>query len=85
LPLQPQGETLAYTPNGRAVVVGTEGVDQPLYAITLPVQTRPTTPTSAGDESSRGPLLAAGVLAVVVIGAMAAGVSLLRGRSASGD
>jgi hypothetical protein len=85
LPLQPQGETLAYTPNGRAVVVGTEGVDQPLYAITLPVPTGPTTQTSAGDESSRGPLLAAGVLAVVVIGAMAAGVSLLRGRSSSGD
>jgi MFS family permease len=85
LPLQPQGETLAYTPDGRAVVVGTEGVDQPLYALTLPVVTRPTTPMAAGDESSRGPFLAAGVLAVLVIGALAAGVSLLRGRSASKD
>lgn len=78
LPLQPQGETLAYTPDGRAVVVGTEGVDQPLYEITLP-RDKPR-PAPSAEESSRGPLLAAGVLAVLVIGAMAAGVSLLRGR-----
>lgn len=81
LPLQPQGETLAYTPDGAAVVVGTEGAEQPLYEITLPTSA-PSAPAAAdGDGSSRGPLLAAGIFVVVLIGAMAAGVALLRGRS----
>jgi hypothetical protein len=36
LPLQPQGESLAWTDDGSALLVGSEGVDQPVYRVPVP-------------------------------------------------
>lgn len=47
LPAQPQGETIAVVERGRAVLVGSEGVRQPLYRVALPGAATGPTPTSA--------------------------------------
>ncbi|MFZ0324346.1 MAG: hypothetical protein WAN48_09475 [Actinomycetes bacterium] len=38
LPPQPQGETLAFTPDGSALLVGSEGAQQPVYRVQLPAE-----------------------------------------------
>ncbi|WP_018656065.1 hypothetical protein [Actinomadura flavalba] len=46
LPAQKQGESITYGADGRSVLVGSEGVDQPLHRVALPVAVRPSPPAS---------------------------------------
>jgi MFS family permease len=75
LPLQPQGETLAYTDNGH-IVVGTEGVDQPLYEITLPEAGR--APTPSKTEANGTTEWVVGILAILLLSGAGALVMRLR-------
>ncbi|MQY04288.1 hypothetical protein [Actinomadura macrotermitis] len=53
LPAQKQGESVTYTADGQSLLVGSEGVDQPVYQVPLPARARPTPPTAprtAGDK-----------------------------------
>ncbi len=52
LPAQPQGETLAVMDGGAAVLVGSEGVRQPLYRVALPAPSPTGSPSTA--PSPRG-------------------------------
>jgi MFS family permease len=76
LPLQPQGETLSYADDGH-IVVGTEGVDQPLYEISLPNAARAPTPSKA--ESNGTTEWVIGLVAILLISGAAALVMRLRG------
>ncbi len=51
LPNQPQGESIAELPDRRQVWVGTEGLDQPVYAVALPQRDQPTAPTTSSTGS----------------------------------
>ncbi len=81
LPLQPQGETLAYQLDGKAVLVGSEGVEQPIYAIGLPDPSidRSVAPASSSEESSGTPW-AVGLTAVLLVSGVAALLMRKRGR-----
>ena len=78
LPLQPQGETVAYS-DDEHVLVGTEGVNQPLYLIGLPDAARAAPNPSASDGSgTTGWVL--GLLAILGISGLTALVMRARGR-----
>jgi hypothetical protein len=48
LPTQDQGESITYTLDGRALMVGSEGEDEPVYKVPLPSEALPTKkPTAA--------------------------------------
>jgi hypothetical protein len=81
LPLQPQGETLAYQLDGKGVLVGSEGVEQPIYAIGLPEQTAKSSSTSkaTGNESG-GTTWALGLAVILLVSGIAALVMRKRGR-----
>ena len=78
LPLQPQGETIAYTDNDH-VLVGTEGVGEPLYLLELPDGSASVKPVRA-DDSNDTSTWVVGILAIVVISGAAALVMRRRGR-----
>ena len=80
LPLQPQGETLAYTTGGESVLVGSEGVSQPIYEIGLPQASADATPRPSADEESSGASLAWGLAAILLVSGAAALVMRKRGR-----
>jgi hypothetical protein len=50
LPDQEQGESIAYAPDGRSLLAGSEGTRQPLWLVPLPAAARP-----AGRTRSTGP------------------------------
>lgn len=77
LPLQPQGETLAYTDDDH-VLIGTEGVHEPLYLIGLPEGSseQPVTPSASPSSSS----WVVGIAAILLISAVTAALMKLRGR-----
>lgn len=59
LPRQVQGESVTYTPDGRSLLVGSEGVNQPVYRLPLPEEARPSPASSpgsagAGDDTTSG-------------------------------
>ncbi|MFC4058771.1 hypothetical protein ACFOWE_10725 [Planomonospora corallina] len=88
LPLQRQGEGVAFTPDGRALLVNSEGVGQPVWRVPLPADAvaaepepseRGPAPSAAPPAGGDGPMFAVAGLA----GAAAAGVLALvvvRGR-----
>ena len=83
LPLQPQGETLAYALDDRSVLVGSEGIEQPIYKIGLPEspgnpQTAPSTPSS--EQRSTGSRWAFGLTAILLVSGVTAFVMRRRGR-----
>lgn len=82
LPLQPQGETLAYQRDGAAVLVGSEGVEQPIYEIGLPSfaadGSTPVTPPD--DADSNGIRWALGLAVIILVSALVAPVMRKRGR-----
>jgi MFS family permease len=78
LPLQRQGETLAYTLNGQAVLVGSEGEEQPIYRIGLPPPDPQTSPADAEPED--GTPWVVGLVVIVAISGAAAVLMRTRGR-----
>ena len=52
LPPSPQGETLAFTADGSAVLVGSEGVSQPVYRVELPKNAASSPSPSSGNGST---------------------------------
>ena len=78
LPLQPQGESLAYTDDSH-VLIGTEGVNQPLYLIGLPEPTaeRPQVVESSTPSSSSWVV---GIVVILLVSAVTAVVMRARGR-----
>lgn len=83
LPLQPQGETLTYTLDDRSVLVGSEGVEQPIYRIGLPASDDAEDPSStagADDAESSGSRWVAGLAVIVVVGAASGLIMRRQGR-----
>ena len=93
LPPQPQGETLAFTPDGRRMLIGSEGTDQPVYLLDAPpVAADDPTPSDSATESpdagadpassdSGNPALAVGIAAVVLLSLIVGAVMARRRRS----
>lgn len=81
LPFQQQGETLAYQLEGDGVLVGSEGVEQPIYAIGFPpaLTDGAAAPTSSSQDSSGTPW-ALGLVAILVVSGVAALIMRKRGR-----
>lgn len=50
LPMQKQGESVTYTADGRSLLVGSEGTDQPVYQVPLPEEALPSPSPSASPE-----------------------------------
>ena len=71
LPLQPQGETLAYLPEGDAVLIGSEGAGQPLYRIDLPADSTSDVTTSATNDGDLTTWVIGLVAVLVTSGAVA--------------
>ncbi len=96
LPPQPQGETLAFTPDGRGMLVGSEGTDQPVYLLDAPpvAADGPTpsesatgSPTDSPDadpdpagSDSGNPALALGIAGVVLVSLLVGAVMAGRRR-----
>ncbi len=83
LPLQPQGETLAYALDGASVLVGSEGVEQPIYQIGLPAPADAAVDRSADaaqDDESSGAPWAVGLAIIVLVSGATALVMRKRGR-----
>jgi hypothetical protein len=56
VPAQQQGESVAVTPDGATVLLGSEGADEPVHAIALPASTGPTaTPLPTSDPTPSAP------------------------------
>lgn len=51
LPMQAQGESVTYTPDGTALLVGSEGKSQPVYRVPLPDEARPS-PSPSGPKNA---------------------------------
>ena len=83
LPLQRQGETLAYALDGRSVLVGSEGVEQPIYEIGLPASSssdgKSEQESDAEESGAVGWITAA--TAIVAIGGSAVWLFRRRGRA----
>jgi hypothetical protein len=54
MPLQAQGESVTYTADGRSLLVGSEGKNQPVYQLPLPEEARPPSPSpkNAGAQGN---------------------------------
>ncbi|GGU08095.1 hypothetical protein [Actinomadura citrea] len=52
LPRQVQGESVTYTPDGRSLLVGSEGRSQPVYRLPLPEEARPSPASSPGNAGA---------------------------------
>ncbi|WP_019629073.1 hypothetical protein [Actinomadura atramentaria] len=91
LPAQKQGESVTYTRDGSALLVGSEGADQPVYEVPLDADLRPSPAASAtprpaaedgradeGRKSSSGPRV--GLFLVLGIAALV-GYGVVRRKS----
>ena len=89
LPVQKQGESVTYTADGTALLVGSEGVAQPVYRVPLPKEALPSSapsPDGAGTtaDTKGEPKSAAGTrtglfLALAIAAAVAYGLLRRRG------
>jgi hypothetical protein len=54
LPAQAQGESVTFTPDATALLVGSEGTDEPIWSVPLPVPTAepPTAPPTSSHHAS---------------------------------
>ncbi len=89
LPTQDQGESIAYALDGRSVLVGSEGTDEPVYRVELPAQALPKdTPTTKATAKAAGPTSGKSdstrTLGYLVIGVLAAVVAAVVVRRRSG-
>jgi hypothetical protein len=92
LPLQPQGETLAYTEGGDSLLIGSEGLDQPILEVTLaaaaaegpPSEDPAASPSGEPGESGSNATAqwAIGMALIVLVSGGAALVMRRRGRTA---
>ncbi len=90
LPLQQQGESIAFSPDGRSLLAGSEGAGSEIWRVPLPeaatpavTTTRPppASPAATPPPRSRtGPLPAVALAAVVALLAVTAGVARSRRR-----
>ncbi|MDX6428480.1 MAG: hypothetical protein QOE54_846 [Streptosporangiaceae bacterium] len=89
LPAQRQGESIAYTPDGRSLLAGSEGDDQPVWRVPVPAAALPSptaSPRTAGASTTRAlpdrqPSTGKAVAFVVVVGlAVAGAVVIVRRR-----
>lgn len=89
LPPQPQGETLAVVDDGAAVLVGSEGVRQPLHRVPLPAKSTPSdarspspSPVAPGPGARAEPAPGEPVtrLAPLVVGAGLLALTFVAGR-----
>ncbi|WP_329519362.1 hypothetical protein [Spirillospora sp. NBC_01491] len=88
LPSQKQGESVTYTADGRSLLVGSEGTNQPVYQVSLPEKARPAaspSPKAAGDDNAdqghregKGPRV--GLFLVLAIAAVV-GYGVMRRRA----
>jgi hypothetical protein len=56
LPVQQQGESITYTPDGRSLLVGSEGDDQPVWKVAVPEEALPSpaaSPRTTGASATR--------------------------------
>jgi hypothetical protein len=53
LPSQEQGESITYTPDGRALLVSSEGDDRKVWRVPLPERALPS-PTRSGSGGNEG-------------------------------
>lgn len=99
LPLQDQGETVAAVDGGRALMFGSEGKNEPLVRVAVPVAAPPGStgaagPTGSTDPPSRtagpaahpasaGTWLGRGLIAAAAFTVAGVGLHLLRGRRAA--
>ena len=90
LPDQVQGESIAYTADGRSLLVGSEGRAQPVYRVPLPEEALPSPspdPTTPGarrvgaDDGGRDSTPASLGLFLALGATAALGYALLRRRS----
>jgi hypothetical protein len=54
LPAQKQGEAITYTADGRSLLVGSEGTDQPLWQVPVPAAALPPTPSKHSKAAPGG-------------------------------
>src|SRR6266540_1454035 len=89
LPLQQQGESIAFSPDGRSLLAGSEGAGSEIWRVPLPeaatpavTTTRPppASPAATPPRSRTGPLPAVALAAVVALLAVTAGVARSRRR-----
>jgi hypothetical protein len=87
LPVMPQGETLAFTADGTALLVGSEGSNQSVDRVEVPVvaplSASPATTEAPSSTRSSGAPLAAGAVAVVALGLVVGAAVASRRRSSS--
>jgi hypothetical protein len=89
LPLQRQGESIAYARDGRDVLVGSEGVRSEIWRVSLPDKARPPAPrrspaapgAAAPRDATPPPWRTAGLVVAAAGAALLAGVLLLRRRA----
>jgi hypothetical protein len=55
LPNQAQGESVGYTADGRSLLIGSEGVHQPVYRVPLPADAVPTSPSASPRAATAAP------------------------------
>jgi hypothetical protein len=83
LPAQEQGESITYTPDGRSLLVGSEGVDQPVWKVPVPPKALPSTAASHSATHTSTKALPTGersirkALAFVVVVGLAVAVAVL--------
>lgn len=90
LPAQEQGESVTYTADGRSLLAGSEGENQPVYEVPLPKEVLPSPTASAGvagngkddaDKGKKDSRMASGGLILVVAIAAVVGYGVVRRRS----
>ncbi|WP_233509943.1 hypothetical protein [Actinomadura craniellae] len=57
LPGQQQGESITYTPDGRSLLIGSEGAGQPVYRVALPAEALPPRPSPSSVAAPADPAL----------------------------
>lgn len=80
LPPQQQGESVTFTRDGQALLVSSEGVDTPVLRVPLVSGDGGVVGSLVGTQGSRGRLVLTVVVAVVVLGLVAAAFSRRRRR-----
>ncbi|MFG2085846.1 MULTISPECIES: hypothetical protein [unclassified Spirillospora] len=54
VPMQGQGESVTYAPDGRSILVGSEGTNQPVYQVPLPEDALPSPSPAPKDAETTG-------------------------------